>query len=183
MQATRLAIPDVVLLTPQVYGDARGYFFESFNERVFEKVIGFKRPFVQDNQARSRLGVLRGLHYQVAPNAQAKLVRVLVGEVFDVAVDIRKSSPHFGRWVGERLSAENKKQLWIPEGFAHGYVALSETADVFYKTTNYYSPEHDRCILWSDNSLAIQWPTAGVPLLVSPRDQQGAAFASAELFK
>jgi dTDP-4-dehydrorhamnose 3,5-epimerase len=153
MNATRLAIPDVVLFEPRVFGDDRGFFFESFNHRRFEEVIGRKVEFVQDNHSRSAKNVLRGLHYQVK-QAQGKLVRVTAGSVFDVAVDLRKDSPTFGQWVGEILSAENKKQLWIPEGFAHGFVVLSESAEFLYKTTDYWAPEHERCIVWND-------PTAG----------------------
>jgi dTDP-4-dehydrorhamnose 3,5-epimerase len=180
MKATSLAIPDLFLLEPKVFGDDRGFFFESFNQAKFEAAIGRKVNFVQDNHSRSVKNVLRGLHYQIQ-QPQGKLVRVVQGEVFDVAVDIRKSSPTFGQWVGEILSAENKRQLWVPEGFAHGFVVLSDTAEFLYKTTNYYAPEHERCIAWNDPTLAIAWPIAGEPVL-SAKDAQGAALASAEVF-
>jgi dTDP-4-dehydrorhamnose 3,5-epimerase len=181
MNAKPLAIPDAILFEPTVFGDDRGFFFESFNHAKFEAAIGRNVTFVQDNHSRSVKNVLRGLHYQMPPKAQGKLVRVVAGEVFDVTVDIRKSSPTFGQWVGEILSAENKKQMWIPEGFAHGFVVLSEMADVLYKATNYYAPEHERCILWSAESLAIKWPIHGEPVL-STKDAQGKLFAEAELF-
>jgi dTDP-4-dehydrorhamnose 3,5-epimerase len=168
MKSTRLAIPDVVLIEPRVFGDERGFFFESFNHRVFEDAIGRQASFVQ------------GLHYQIK-QPQGKLVRVVAGSVFDVAVDLRKSSPTFGQWVGEILSEENKKQVWVPEGFAHGFVVLSESAEFLYKTTDYYSPEHERCIAWNDPTLAIEWPVSGVPV-VSAKDALGAQFASAETF-
>jgi len=180
MKATSLAIPDLFLLEPKVFGDDCGFFFESFNQAKFEAAIGRKVNFVQDNHSRSVKNVLRGLHYQIQ-QPQGKLVRVVQGEVFDVAVDIRKSSPTFGQWVGEILSAENKRQLWVPEGFAHGFVVLSDTAEFLYKTTNYYAPEHERCIAWNDPTLAIAWPIAGEPAL-SAKDAQGAALASAEVF-
>ncbi|NIP73831.1 MAG: dTDP-4-dehydrorhamnose 3,5-epimerase [Gammaproteobacteria bacterium] len=170
MRAIATALPDVMVVEPQVFGDARGYFFESYNQGRFEEAIGREARFVQDNQSRSAQGVLRGLHYQLH-QAQGKLVRVLAGEIFDVAVDIRRSSPHFGRWVGERLSAQSKRQLWIPEGFAHGFYVLSDFAEVLYKTTDYYTPEHERCIRWDDPSLAIRWPLAGAPAL-SAKDGQ-----------
>jgi dTDP-4-dehydrorhamnose 3,5-epimerase len=180
MKATPLSIPDVVLLEPKVFGDDRGFFFESFNQRQFEEVIGRSVTFVQDNHSRSAQNVLRGLHYQIQ-QPQGKLVRVVHGEVFDVAVDLRKSSPTFGKWVSEVLSAENKKQLWVPEGFAHGFVTLSETAEFLYKTTNYYAPMHERCIIWNDRSLNIEWPVGIVPSL-STKDAQGADFGNAEVF-
>lgn len=180
MKATPLAIPEVVLLEPQVYGDARGFFFESFNQAKFEAAIGRQASFVQDNHSRSAKNVLRGLHYQIR-QPQGKLVRVVQGEVFDVAVDIRKSSPTFGRWVGEILSAENKRQLWVPEGFAHGFVVLSESVEFLYKTTDYYAPEHERGIAWNDPALAIAWPIEGEPAL-SAKDAKGTPLASAELF-
>ncbi|OAI04626.1 dTDP-4-dehydrorhamnose 3,5-epimerase [Methylomonas methanica] len=178
MQATRLAIPDVILFTPKVFGDERGFFFESFNERVFQELTGLSVNFVQDNHSKSQKGVLRGLHYQLPPKAQGKLVRVVQGEVFDVAVDIRKSSPTFGKWVGEILSAENKQQMWIPEGFAHGFLTLSETAEFLYKTTDYYAPEYERCIVWNDADLKIAWPFDDVPQL-SNKDLLGATFKDA----
>ena len=180
MNAIRLAIPDVVLFEPRVFGDERGFFFESFNHRVFEEAIGRKVEFVQDNHSRSSFNVLRGLHYQIK-QAQGKLVRVVEGCVFDVAVDIRKGSPTFGKWVGEILSAENKKQLWVPEGFAHGFVVLSQSAEFLYKTTDYYSPEHERCIAWNDAMLAIDWPISARPS-VSAKDEKGAMFMAAEVF-
>ncbi len=171
MKVTSLAIPDVYLLEPQVFGDERGFFFESFNHAKFEAAIGRQVKFVQDNHSKSAKGVLRGLHFQ-DPKPQGKLVRVTQGEVFDVAVDIRKGSPTFGQWVGEILSADNKKQLWIPEGLAHGFLVLSESAEFLYKTTDYYAPEFDHCILWNDPMLAIQWPIEGLPTL-SSKDQNG----------
>jgi dTDP-4-dehydrorhamnose 3,5-epimerase len=180
MKATPLAIPDVILFEPTVYGDDRGFFYESFNQRQFEEIIGRKVNFVQDNHSRSAQNVLRGLHYQIQ-HPQGKLVRVVAGEVFDVAVDIRKSSPHFGQWVGEILNAENKKQLWIPEGFAHGFVVLSETAEFLYKTTDYYAPSYERCIIWNDTTIDIQWPSAEAPTL-SSKDRQGHGLNEAELF-
>lgn len=174
MKATTLAIPDVFLIEPQVFGDERGFFFESFNQAKFEQAIGKKVTFVQDNHSKSSKGVLRGLHYQ-DPKPQGKLVRVTQGEVFDVAVDIRKNSPTFGKWVAEILSAENKKQLWIPEGLAHGFLVLSETAEFLYKTTDYYAPEFEKCIIWNDPTLNISWPLSGPPKL-SSKDQQGVLF-------
>ena len=181
MDATRLDIPDVILFTPKVFGDDRGFFYESFNQQSFERLTGLQRTFVQDNHSRSQRGVLRGLHYQVPPKAQGKLVRVVQGEVFDVAVDLRRSSATFGRWVGVRLSAENKRQLWIPEGFAHGFVTVSETAEFLYKTTDFYSPAHERCIAWNDPALGVDWSFAGEPLL-SGKDRAGVAFSAAEVF-
>ncbi|MFF7061215.1 dTDP-4-dehydrorhamnose 3,5-epimerase [Pseudomonas sp. NPDC008258] len=181
MQAEPLAIPDVLLLTPKVFGDDRGFFYESFNARVFDEVVGLQADFVQDNHSRSTKGVLRGLHYQLTPHAQGKLVRVVHGEVFDVAVDIRRSSPTFGKWVGAVLSAENKRQLWIPAGFAHGFVTLSETADFLYKTTGFYAAQSERCIAWNDPQIGIEWPHDLAPLL-SAKDQLGVALSHAELF-
>jgi dTDP-4-dehydrorhamnose 3,5-epimerase len=180
MKFTPLAIPDVMVCEPQVFGDDRGFFFESFNHRQFEDAVGKSVQFVQDNHSRSAKNVLRGLHYQIA-QPQGKLVRVVQGEVFDVAVDIRKNSPTFGKWVGEVLSAENKKQLWIPEGFAHGFVTLSDTAEFLYKTTNYYAPAHERCIKWDDPTIGITWNINATPL-VSAKDQVGKALRQAELF-
>ena len=180
MKTTPLAVPDVILLEPKVFGDDRGFFFESFNQAKFEGAIGRSVTFVQDNHSRSVKQVLRGLHYQIQ-KTQGKLVRVIQGEVFDVAVDIRKSSPTFGRWVGEILSAENKRQLWVPEGFAHGFVVLSDTAEFLYKTTTYYAPEHERCIAWNDPAIGIQWPFTGDPVL-SPKDRQGTSLVEAEHF-
>jgi dTDP-4-dehydrorhamnose 3,5-epimerase len=180
MKVAPTAIPGVCLIEPRVFGDARGFFFESFNQRRFNEAIGREVIFVQDNHSRSVKNVLRGLHYQVE-RPQGKLVRVVQGEVFDVAVDIRKSSPTFGQWVAEILSAENKKQIWIPEGFAHGFVTLSEHAEFLYKTTEYYAPECERCIRWDDPKLNIKWPLVGEPQ-VSDKDRMAASFISAEYF-
>ncbi|ROR50508.1 dTDP-4-dehydrorhamnose 3,5-epimerase [Diaphorobacter sp. C33] len=180
MKATRLAIPDVVLIEPKVFGDARGFFFESFNQKTFNEATGTNHQFVQDNHSRSSQGVLRGLHYQIQ-QPQGKLVRVARGKVWDVAVDIRKSSPTFGQWVGAELSEDNQHQLWVPPGFAHGFVVLSESADFLYKTTDYYAPEHERCIAWNDPQLAIRWPYEGEPRL-SAKDTQGLTLAAAEVF-
>jgi dTDP-4-dehydrorhamnose 3,5-epimerase len=180
MKATPLAIPDVILFEPKVFGDDRGFFFESFNQAEFEAAIGRQVTFVQDNHSRSVKNVLRGLHYQIQ-QPQGKLVRVVQGEVFDVAVDIRKSSPTVGQWVGEILSAANKRQMWVPEGFAHGFVVLSDTAEYLYKTTDYYAPEHERCIVWNDPAIGIQWPLDGEPVL-SVKDQQGKSLVEAEHF-
>ncbi|MBA4749547.1 MAG: dTDP-4-dehydrorhamnose 3,5-epimerase [Alphaproteobacteria bacterium] len=181
MQITKLAIPEVLLLEPKVFKDDRGYFFESFNQKLFEEAVGHSVTFVQDNQSFSKKGVLRGLHYQMNPAAQGKLVRVLQGEVFDVAVDIRKGSPTFGKWVGAHLSAENKKQLWVPEGFAHGFLTLSETAEFYYKVTNYYSPAHERSLRWNDGALNIDWCYSDEPLL-APKDAAAPCLNDAELF-
>lgn len=180
MRAIPLAIHDVILLEPKVFVDNRGFFFESFNQAQFESIIGKSVNFVQDNHSHSVRGVLRGLHYQVR-RPQGKLVHVVSGEVFDVAVDIRKNSPTFGKWVGERLSAENKKQMWIPEGFAHGFVVLSDEAECIYKITDYYAPQYERCITWNDTNLAINWPIKDQPIL-SIKDLQGSPFKTAELF-
>lgn len=173
-------IPDVMLIEPRVFGDERGFFFESFNQRLFEENTGLNPRFVQDNHSRSRKNVLRGLHYQ-ARQSQGKLVRVVAGEVFDVAVDIRKSSPNFGKWVGIILSAENKRSVWIPEGFAHGFLVLSDAADFLYKTTDFYAPEHERCIVWNDPDIGINWPIEEEPVL-APRDRSGKRLAQAEVF-
>ncbi|WP_116473694.1 dTDP-4-dehydrorhamnose 3,5-epimerase [Zobellella maritima] len=181
MNIIKTTIPEVMIIEPKVFGDERGFFFESFNQKVFEDAVGRKVDFVQDNHSRSVKGVLRGLHYQLPPFAQGKLVRVVQGEVFDVAVDIRRGSPTFGKWVGVNLSAENKRQLWIPEGFAHGFVTLSETAEFLYKTTNYYAPSHDRSVLWNDPALAIDWPVSFIPTL-SDKDIKAALLESAEVF-
>lgn len=169
MKVTDTKIPDVKVIEPCVFEDERGFFFESFNYKKFEKAIGYSVSFVQDNHSKSSKGVLRGLHYQLPPYAQGKLVRVVQGEVFDVAVDVRKSSPTFGKWVGETLSAENKKQLWIPEGFAHGFLTLSETAEFLYKTTKYYAPESERSIRWDDSALKVDWGDVVTPI-VSQKD-------------
>ena len=179
MNVIDTAIADVKILEPKVFGDERGFFYESFNQKQFEAAIGRKVEFVQDNHSRSVKGVLRGLHYQVS-QPQGKLVRVAVGEVFDVAVDIRKDSPTFGQWVSVTLSAENKRQLWVPAGLAHGFVVTSDVAEFLYKTTDYYAPEHERCILWNDPDLAIDWPLDGEPTL-SGKDKLGKLFAQADL--
>ena len=181
MQARPTAIPDIVVVEPQVFGDARGFFFESFNQRRFEAAIGRPAPFVQDNHSRSGRNVLRGLHYQL-PHPQGKLVRVVAGEVFDVAVDLRRGSPTFRRWVGEVLSAENKRQMWVPEGFAHGFLVLSDAAEFLYKTTDYYHPESDHCIRWDDPDLAIAWPLAGATPVVAAKDAAGGRLADAPLY-
>ncbi|HEY5672112.1 MAG TPA: dTDP-4-dehydrorhamnose 3,5-epimerase [Malonomonas sp.] len=173
-------IPDVLIVEPQVFGDERGFFLESFNQQRWEELTGLKTTFVQDNHSRSTKGVLRGLHYQTR-QTQGKLVRVVQGEVYDVAVDMRKSSATFGRWVGCVLSAENKRQFWVPEGFAHGFLVLSETAEFLYKTTDYYAPEFDQCIRWDDTDLAISWPLEGKPVL-SGKDAAGVAFKDAICF-
>lgn len=180
MKATRLAISDVILFEPTLFGDERGFFFESFNQRFFENAIGRSVTFVQDNHSRSAKNVLRGLHYQLN-QPQGKLVRIVQGEVFDVAVDIRVGSPTFGQWVGEYLSAENKKQLWVPEGFAHGFVVLSESAEFLYKTTNYYDPSSERSILWNDAELNIEWPASIEPTL-SAKDKAASLFKDAQCF-
>ena len=179
MQATRLAIPDVVLLEPKVFGDARGFFFESFNQKAFNDATGTDHQFVQDNHSRSSRGVLRGLHYQIQ-QAQGKLVRVARGAVFDVAVDIRRSSPTFGQWVGAELTEDNQHQLWVPPGFAHGFVVLSESADFLYKTTDYYAPQHERSIAWNDPSIGISWPALaqGQQPLLSAKDSAAPLLAS-----
>ena len=180
MKHTPLAIPDVVLIEPDVFGGARGFVMDSFNQARVEAAIGQPVQFVQDNHSRSVKNVLRGLHYQIQ-QPQGKLVRVVQGEVFDVAVDLRKSSPTFGKWVGELLSAENKRQLWVPEGFAHGFVVLSDTAEFLYKTTNYYAPAHERCILWNDATLNIAWPQ-GIEPILSAKDAKGLSFHESEVF-
>jgi dTDP-4-dehydrorhamnose 3,5-epimerase len=179
MKATRLAIPDVVLIEPKVFGDARGFFFESFNQKAFNEATGTNHAFVQDNHSRSSRGVLRGLHYQIQ-QPQGKLVRVARGAVFDVAVDIRKSSPTFGQWVGAELSEDNQHQLWVPPGFAHGFVVLSESADFLYKTTDYYAPQHERSIAWNDPSIGISWPALaqGQQPLLSAKDSAAPLLAS-----
>ena len=182
MKLSACAIPDVLLIEPKVFGDERGFFFESFNQRAFHEVSGLTADFVQDNHSKSAKGVLRGLHYQIR-QPQGKLVRVVAGEVFDVAVDIRRRSPTFGRWVGEILSADNKRQLWVPPGMAHGFVVLSESAEFVYKTTDYYAPEHERCIAWNDPTLAVEWPAMGSGPLVSGKDAKGLAFLQAEMFE
>jgi len=182
MKVTRTAIPEVLVIEPQVFGDARGFFFESFNQQAFNLATGLSENFVQDNHSRSAKGVLRGLHYQIQ-RPQGKLVRVVRGAVFDVAVDIRRSSPTFGQWVGAELSEDNHKQFWVPAGFAHGFVVLSETADFLYKTTDYYSPAHERCMAWNDPVLGITWPALDVPLQLSAKDLAGAAWGEAQCFE
>lgn len=177
MQAIRTEIPDVVIIEPKVFGDARGFFFESFNQRAFTEATGVEAAFVQDNHSRSTRGVLRGLHYQVV-QPQGKLVRVARGAVFDVAVDLRSDAATFGRWVGVELSEANQRQLWIPPGFAHGFLVLSDSADFLYKTTDYYAPQHERCIVWDDPTLAIAWPTAEIVPQLSQKDARGALFAT-----
>jgi len=179
-QVSPTALPEVLILEPKVFGDERGFFFESYNQRDFAQATGLQTAFVQDNHSRSARNVLRGLHYQVQ-QPQGKLVRVVQGEVYDVAVDVRKSSAHFGRWVGVHLSAENKRQLWIPAGFAHGFVVLSDTAEFLYKTTDYYAPAHERCIRWDDPAIGIRWPIAAPPLLAA-KDAAGKLLAEAEVF-
>lgn len=181
MKVIATALPEVLILEPQVFGDERGFFYESFNARRFAEATGVNREFVQDNHSRSARGVLRGLHYQLQ-QAQGKLVRVSAGEVYDVAVDVRRSSPNFGKWVGVHLTAENKRQLWVPEGFAHGFLVLSEYAEFLYKTTDYYAPAHERCIRWDDAHLAIDWPLDGLTPQLSAKDQQGLSLQDAETF-
>jgi len=177
---TRLSIPDVLRIEPRVFEDERGFFYESFHQARFDEAVGRHVNFVQDNHSKSARGVLRGLHYQLQ-QTQGKLVRVTAGSVYDVVVDLRRSSPTFGQWLGEVLSAENRTQLWVPEGFAHGFLVLSDSAEFLYKTTDYYAPSHERCIAWNDPQLGIQWPLEGPPSL-SARDGQGTPFALAEVF-
>ena len=182
MKVTPCALPEVLLLEPKAFGDDRGFFMESFNQKLFDAAIGHPVSFVQDNHSRSTRGVLRGLHYQLPPHAQGKLVRVASGAVFDVAVDMRRGSPTFGRWVGEELSSENKRMLWIPPGFAHGFLVLSEVADFLYKTTDYYAPETEGAVRWDDPALGVNWPTVGAPLQLSAKDQEAPVLASARTF-
>lgn len=181
MQVVQTAIADVLILEPKVFGDDRGFFFESFNQQTFQKLTGVKAHFVQDNHSKSAANVLRGLHYQIE-QAQGKLVRVTAGEVFDVVVDIRRQSPTFGQWVGVLLSAENKRQLWVPPGFAHGFVVLKDDTEFLYKTTDYYAPQHERCIRWDDLAIGIEWPITQAPIL-SGKDQLGLALSEAEVFE
>ena len=181
MKIIKTKIPEVMIIEPKVFGDERGFFFESFNQKVFNEQSGLDCQFVQDNHSRSTKNVLRGLHYQIK-HAQGKLVRVIEGEVFDVAVDVRKSSPTYGQWVGEYLSAENKKMFWIPAGFAHGFVVISDTADFLYKTTDYYSPEHEKCIIWNDADISIEWPLSQPPSL-SSKDELGMRLKDIEVFE
>lgn len=180
MQVIKTAIPEVLVIEPKVFGDARGFFYESWNQRDFDAAVGRPIRFVQDNHSASARGVLRGLHYQVR-QPQGKLVRVVSGEVFDVVVDLRRGSPTFGRWVGERLSADNHRMMWVPEGFAHGFLVLSERAEFLYKTTDYYAPEHERTLLWNDPALGIDWPLDGAPQLKA-KDADGTPLARAETF-
>lgn len=180
MKVTPTAIPEVMILEPKVFGDDRGFFFESYSQRAFREVTGLDMEFVQDNHSKSAQNVLRGLHYQV-DHAQGKLVRVVQGAVFDVAVDIRKSAPTFGKYVGVELSAENKRQLWVPAGFAHGFLVLTETAEFLYKTTDFYYPEHERCIAWNDPEIGIAWPIGESPVL-SAKDAKGASLREAAVF-
>jgi dTDP-4-dehydrorhamnose 3,5-epimerase len=180
LKVIRTAIPDVLVIEPKIFGDERGFFFESWNQRAFDEAAGHEVRFVQDNHSASARDVLRGLHYQVK-QAQGKLVRVAAGEVYDVVVDLRRSSPTFGRWVGERLSAENRRVLWVPEGFAHGFLVLSDWAEFLYKTTDYYAPQYERTLLWNDPALGVPWPLAGAPIL-KPNDAAGIPLAQAETF-
>ncbi|MBE9041888.1 dTDP-4-dehydrorhamnose 3,5-epimerase [Oscillatoriales cyanobacterium LEGE 11467] len=181
MKVIPTEIPDVMIIEPRIFGDDRGFFYESFNQQVFSEKTGVTETFVQDNHSKSIKGVLRGLHYQIQ-QAQGKLVRVCAGEVFDVAVDIRKSSPHFGQWVGCLLSAENKRQFWVPAGFAHGFVVLSDTAEFLYKTTDYYAKEYERAIVWNDPDLAIDWHLNGLEPTLSAKDKEASSFKDAEVF-
>jgi len=181
MQVVQTAIPEVLIIEPQVYGDERGFFFESFNQQKFEALTGIKADFVQDNHSRSAVNVLRGLHYQIQ-QPQGKLVRVVAGEVFDVAVDLRRESATFGKWAGVVLSAENKRQLWVPPGFAHGFLVLQEGTEFLYKTTDYYAPQHERCIRWNDPEIGIEWPLASEPVL-SAKDQLGLDFSKTDVFE
>ena len=181
MKVIETKIPGLLIIEPRVFGDERGFFFESYNEKAFNEATGIAPRFVQDNHSKSVKGVLRGLHYQLPPRAQGKLVRVVQGEVFDVAVDIRKDSPTYGQWVGETLTADNKKQLWIPPGFAHGFLTLSDTAEFLYKTTDYWSPEHERAIIWNDATLNIDWPLKGIEPTLAAKDAAAVAFSVAEI--
>ncbi|MGL4766705.1 MAG: dTDP-4-dehydrorhamnose 3,5-epimerase [Formosimonas sp.] len=182
MKIIDTAIPDIKIIEPTVFGDERGFFFESFNQQQFNAAIGREVAFVQDNHSKSTQGVLRGLHYQRPPNAQGKLVRCVVGEVFDVAVDVRVDSPTYGQWVGANLSADNKRMMWIPEGFAHGFYTLSEVAEFLYKTTNYYAPESDTCVLWNDPAIGVEWPLMGEPTL-SGKDVNGLPLKHSRAFE
>ncbi len=182
MKAIQTSIPEVVIIEPKVFGDARGFFFESYNEKAFHLATGLRPNFVQDNHSRSVKGVLRGLHYQIR-QPQGKLVRVVRGSAYDVAVDVRKSSPTFGKWVGVELSEENQLQLWVPPGFAHGFITTSESADFLYKATDYYAPEHERCIAWDDPAIGIEWPLGGQSPSLSAKDQAGVKLSTAEVFE
>ena len=181
MKVTQTALPEVLIIEPKVFGDQRGFFFESFNQKAFNDATGLNTKFVQDNHSRSTKGVLRGLHYQIH-QPQGKLVRVVRGAVFDVAVDIRKSSVNFGRWVGVELSEENNRQLWVPAGFAHGFLVTSDSAEFLYKTTDYYAPEFERCIAWNDPAIGVEWPLAGNAPQLSAKDRAGALLVDAQVF-
>lgn len=182
MNVIQTTLPGVLLLEPRVFSDARGFFYESFNARAFREATGLDQDFVQDNHSRSHRGVLRGLHYQIR-QAQGKLVRAVTGEVFDVAVDLRRSSPTFGRWEGFVLSAENRRMLWVPPGFAHGFLVLSDSADFLYKTTDYWAPQHERCLLWNDPAVGVDWPLQGTAPTMSDKDLQGLPLAQAECYE
>ena len=182
MKYTPLSIPDVLIFEPNVYEDQRGFFFESFNQSKFEKTIGRKITFVQDNHSKSTKGVLRGLHYQMPPKEQGKLIRVIRGEIYDVAVDLRKTSPTFGQWVGEVISAANKKQIWIPEGFAHGFVTLSDDSEILYKATDFYSPIHEQCLIWNDPKINVTWPHIKNNFIFSHKDINGKPLSELALF-
>jgi dTDP-4-dehydrorhamnose 3,5-epimerase len=182
VKVTPTSLPDVLVIEPKVFGDSRGFFYESFNQQAFNQATGLDVQFVQDNHSRSAKGVLRGLHYQLPPHAQGKLVRCTRGAVWDVAVDIRKSSPTFGQWTGIELTENNHKQFWIPAGFAHGFLVLTDEADFLYKTTAYYAPNHDRCIVWNDMHLDIHWPDIKITPSLSQKDISGLRFASADMF-
>lgn len=181
MNVISTEIPEVLVFEPKVFGDERGFFMESFNQKIFDEAVGRHVDFVQDNHSRSTEGVLRGLHYQIQ-QTQGKLVRVTQGRVFDVAVDIRRASSTFGKWVGVELSAQNHRQLWVPEGFAHGFLVLSDSADFLYKTTDFYAPAHERCIVWNDATVGIEWPSGGITPLLSNKDAAGAPLRDAEVF-
>jgi dTDP-4-dehydrorhamnose 3,5-epimerase len=182
MKFTPLAIPDVLVFEPDVFEDQRGFFFESFNQSQFENVIGRKITFVQDNHSKSIKGVVRGLHYQLPPKEQGKLIRVIQGQIYDVAVDLRKKSPTFGQWVGEVLSAANKKQIWIPEGFAHGFITLSDDSEILYKATDFYSPNHEQCLIWNDPEINVIWPHTKDNYIFSDKDKKGKALSELSLF-
>jgi len=182
MKVTPTALPEVLLLEPNCFGDERGFFLESFNQQQFDAAVGRPVTFVQDNHSRSTKGVLRGLHFQLPPHAQGKLVRVVSGAVFDVAVDVRAGSPTFGRWVGEELSADNKRMLWIPPGFAHGFLVLSDTADFLYKTTDYYAPQAEGCVRYDDPTVGITWPASDTPLQLSAKDREAPPLGAARAF-
>jgi dTDP-4-dehydrorhamnose 3,5-epimerase len=183
MKVTPTELPGVLVLEPKVFGDARGFFMESFNQRTFDQAVGHEVKFVQDNHSRSSRGVLRGLHYQLPPHAQGKLVRVTTGRVWDVAVDLRRGSATFGKWTGTELSSENHRQMWVPPGFAHGFVVMSDSADFLYKTTDYYAPQAERCVRWDDPALGITWPEVGVQFVLSGKDAVGPLLQDAQVFE